>query len=177
MKSSLKQTNYFTLTAFLVCALTVLLPFATSHAQSSKPKLVPIVINEQTTDKKAVAIVEKFYNDWIQSTNFDGELGAVQAKFIPINKDGTDNQFIYGVLYDEPLGGCFVRGCRTIILHKSPNSNEWIGVFNAFIYNTWYDETSKKQRAANLIFSSDASNSKVGVWMWNGTGYQLVNNR
>ena len=132
---------------------------AQSNGQSSKPKLAPIVLDEENSNPEAVAVVKKIYNNWIEENNYDGELGEIRARYIPIAEEGTNHRFIFAILYDAPLGGCYARGCRTIILHTKGN-NEWVGVFNAFVHTAWYDSTSNENKPANLIFSSNLDNRK-----------------
>jgi hypothetical protein len=141
--------------------------------EASKPQLVEITLNEETSDPEAVDVVKQFYNNWIKENEPNTKLGKVEARFIPIHQQGKNNRFIFAQLYDEPLGGCFKRGCRTIILRLNKN-NEIRGVFNAFITYAWYDKSSTAQRPANLIFSSNIDKSNPGIWLWNGLGYQVV---
>lgn len=146
-----------------------------SHAQErTKPKLVEITLNEETNNPQAEKIIRKIYEDWARQNNEDTNVGAIQARFLPLARTGSSHQFIFGTLYDLPYGGCFIRGCKTVILH-SKGDNQWTGVFRAFVHSSWYDENSKQDNHANLIFTSNTRQSNPGVWMWNGTGYQLVN--
>lgn len=145
--------------------------------QQSKPQLVEIVLNEENTNPDAEKIIEKIYNNWIKENNTGQKIGEIRAVFLPIAKDGSESKFIYGILYGEDFGGCYNRGCRTVVFHSPKGDNKWIGVFNAFVHNAFYDVNSRETRNANLIFSSNLDNSNPGIWMWNGTGYELVNKR
>jgi hypothetical protein len=169
----------FKFSIIMIMAIAVLLTATLTgdaRAQQSKAKLVQITLNDENTDKKAEKIIRTLYADWMKTHKKRGKLGDIKARFIPLQKEGSSDKFIFTVLYDEPFGGCFARGCKTIIMH-SKNSKEWKGVFGAFVHNTYYDVSSRETKHANLILSSHLNNKDLGVWMWDGSRYELVNKK
>lgn len=156
---------------FLMASLMV----SPSYAQDSKPKLVEVILNEQTSDPSAENVIRKIYSDWIKDNNTRDEIGDIDARFVSLAKDNGQNTFVIGILRGEDFGGCYNQGCRTVIFHSKGN-NEWVGVFNAFVTKIFYDENSNSN-VKNLILSSNIDGSNPGIWMWNGTGFQIVNAR
>ncbi len=158
--------------------LCIIFSTSTSHAQDSKPKLVEIILNEETNDPKALEIVQSLVKAEMQKQAINYELGTIRAKYVPLQKNNSNKKFIYSIFYDPPAGGCYASGCLTVIYTNSLNRpNSWKAVFAAYVHKSWYDETSKKDRNANLIFSSSLDGNNPGVWMWNGQDYRIVRRR
>jgi len=176
MTHILSYNRFFILGLFAFFALTLTFSMPINAQEREKPKLVNIFFSEKTNNPEAVKVIRKLYDDWIEETNFDAQIGEIKAMFLPLDVEGGKRRFIIGQLYDEPLGGCFYLGCKTVIVYDN-GDNKWIGLFNAFIHNAWYDANSNTNKPANLIFSSYADNRSPAVWMWDGMGYVVVNNK
>lgn len=151
--------------------------FATASAQETaiKPALIPITINEETNDPKAAAIVKKLIDEHIKRNNLEDivSYSAIYAHFIPLQKKGAEDKFIIAQIM-EPPAGCYASGCSTRIYH-SKDGKVWKGVFSAFVHGAWYDDNSRGDKPANLIFTSNTMNKNPGVWMWGGSAYFLAN--
>jgi hypothetical protein len=150
------------------------LPVKAQDEGDKGPDLIYITLSDEERNEEAENIVRKIYEDLARQTDHSTEIGKIRARYVPFERNGSDSKFILGVLDEQPYGGCFRRGCMTVILHSTGN-NQWSSVFGAFVHGIWYDKTSKATRHANLILSSNTDGSDPGVWMWNGQRYQLIN--
>ncbi|GEM_PF-2030746 len=145
----------------------------TTPQQSSRPKpqLVEIKLDETNYDQSAKNIVKAMVNDASVTELTDSDFNA---RFIPIQSKESNERFIFAIFENPEFGGCYARGCMTVI-YKGNSENQWQSVFSAYVIRSFYDQTSNIDKPANLIFSSNVDNSNPGVWMWNGKQYVIVN--
>lgn len=142
-------------------------------AQESKPKLVPITLNEQTNDPQAIEIAKKldptYFNLIVPETStnkFD-----YYAKFINYNGrkllifQPTDLYFI-----------CNARGCP-ILVYQNLGQNEWRLVAELHGHTLFYDQNSSNKKMPNIILRTlrTKTTNGVSVFIWNGYLYQRVN--
>ncbi len=140
----------------------------------SKPQLIEIKLNEKNSDTKAEETVARIVNS-SKIENGPITTDDFHAQFIALTQNGRNNKFIISQFFTPEFGGCYAAGCLTVVYKNDGKGNEWKNVFAAFVEKIFIDENSKKNRHANLIFSEDSTNRRVGVWMWNGQEYELVN--
>jgi hypothetical protein len=136
---------------------------------------VPIILNEETNDAKASAIVNKLYEQHIERNDLEGLIvyDDIYARFVPLQSKGSNDLFIVAKIMEPPLG-CYAKGCSTDIYHSKDGKN-WRPVWAGHIHNIWYDENTRETSPANLIMTSNAMNRNPGVWMWASGSYFLAN--
>lgn len=160
----------------LVLLTTFILIPANSFAQDKpKPKLVPIILDEDHTNPQAVAIVEKLYAESIKNSPVPIEVGDIYADFFPLQKEGSNDVFIIAKILEPPLG-CYNAGCSHMI-YRTTDGKRWSAVFSAFFISGWYDENTRKDGPANLILTSDVNNRNLGIWVWGSGQYWIANRR
>ena len=177
---------------FKICAIftALMLCFAImfskdSLAQNSSkqsPNLTSIIssteyFNDKTSDDKAQKIADKLYSQYLKANKLEKFYKDydVFAKVISIQAQGSKDIFIVSQIMEPPMG-CYAKGCTTFI-YRSTNGKSWSTVFAAHLRTLWYDQSSQREKPANLIASSDPNNKKPGVWMWNNGKYFLANRR
>ena len=159
--------------AFLAVTFAPTLSFA---QMQSTPKLAEISLKSEDSNQNAKKIVQTLVN---KNTKEKKTLTFedFHARFIPIEKEGSGDRFIFAKFLSPKFGGCYARGCYTIIYKNDNGTNKWKVVFAAFLQRSFYDVNSNFNKPANLILSSEPDGTNPGVWMWNGKEYTLVNGR
>lgn len=143
--------------------------------EKPKPKLVQIILDEDHTNPKAVAIAEKLYKESIKDSPIPIEVGEIYADFFPLQQTGSEDVFLIAKVLEPPLG-CFAAGCSHMI-YKSTDGKRWTPVFSAFFLTGWYDANSRDKTPANLILSSDINNKNLGIWIWGSGQYWIANRK
>lgn len=171
---TLGHTRFYFFLCILTCmAMTISYAYAQEQSSRPKPELVEIILDNNSPDQSAKDIIKTILNPKLKTKLTDEDFNA---KFIPLQHDGSDGKFIFAVFENPDFGGCYASGCMTVIYH-SPSENEWKAVFSAYVIKSYYDRASRIGKPANLIFSSKVDNSNPGIWMWNGKEYVVVNNK
>jgi len=159
----------------VVIAAFAFIPVHSFAQEKVKPKLVPIILDKNHTNPRAVEIARKLYLESIKNSPVPIEVGDIYADFFPLQKQGSKDVFIIAQILEPPLG-CYAAGCSHTI-YRTTDGKKWTGVFSAFFVSGWYDANSNKDTAANLILTSDIRNKNPGVWVWGSGQYWIANRR
>gem|GEM_PF-4765923 len=147
-----------------------------AHAQS-KPKLVPITLDDKTNDPKAVELAKKlnpnFFKVDLDYTN-DFNDAKYFARFINFGSGEKQKKMMIVNAYDSYFY-CTKYGCPFLI-YENTSSNKWKLISKITSYRLIYDKSSRNPARPNIIGQTyDPRNGKkTEVYLWNGLGYRKV---
>ena len=148
-----------------------------ANAQAeSKPKLVPIVLNEKTNNPKALEIAKKLDPDFFEiDAEYMDSVKDVKhfARFIPL--DSKNERKFIAITTNSPMF-CGSMGCPIRFFYNN-GGNTWVAVLDIIGQNSWYDENSNRN-VRNIVTQNTGYDDKpVSVWLWDGQKYLKVNKK
>lgn len=163
------------LTMVLLMSFSLSPAFAQNDAPSSKPKpqLVEIILNEETSDPKALEIAKKlaptYFNLKSDAKNYNKY--NYYADFFQYNQSRflilriTDNFFL-----------CSKLGCP-IKIYKEQNNNEWRLLGEFLTYKLYVDINSRNSQYPNLILDGYEKVNGLAppIFIWNLNKYVEIN--
>ncbi len=156
--------NILFMAVFLMASLMV----SPSYAQDSKPKLVEIVLNEQTSDPEALRIVER-----LDPAFFEVEDGFEEGDFYAsyLRLDPRNPKRFLAVTAQNTSYYCTSYGCPYYI-YASSGGNKWSLVLSLQAHAVYFDVNSSKNSSANIISTSiEQAKKSVKIWLWDGLKY------
>lgn len=159
-------------------AAVIMLCFFTAsgaQAQSGKPQLAPILLNDDNNDQAVLELARKlnptFFN--IDAKYLDGGKNAkFYARYIDLDPNNLKRFFILTV--DETAYYCTTHGCPYYI-YENKGDNRWSIVLSAQGYDVFRD-TNVTGKPQNIIVKGiEQAQTRLSVFLWNGQSYQKVN--
>ena len=157
----------------LLTTICVFSALSSVNAQDSKPKLVEIVLDEETNDPEALEIAKKldpkfFEIDLDYTNNFN------DAKyFAKFTRFGSKDYLLLTVR--DTYFHCTKYGCP-FILFENVKNNSWKFISKFVSYTLIYDANSNNPDRPNIIGRTfdPVNTSKNEIFLWNGATYRKV---
>lgn len=174
LKKGLNVRKKFSIATIIAIAVLSTICTATpSHAQQNKPQLVPITLNKDTTEQKALETAKKLAPKYFNLKEDKKGLNKYSyfARFITYNNTRflalkiTDSYFL-----------CSRLGCP-IKLYVEDTKNKWRLLGNFQTYEIVFDINSENKKYPNIILMGfeQVQKQRPPVLMWNGLKYTKVN--
>lgn len=171
MLSKLTVSNSIFYLFFVGITMALTIPSLSATAQEqSKPQLVEIVLNDETSDEALLKIAETLNPDLFYIEDGFGGTAEHYASYIPLDSKNRNRFFAVTVVNTSYF--CTSYGCPTYI-YESLSGNKWKQVLSVQSNGIYYDVNTPNSNPDNIVSTTiERGSKKINLWLWNGLNYK-----